>query len=108
MAENQPATMPTGDEITVAAQSDEAQKLLAKAFGELKRAVSTTSAAGDTLFFPNGIEVISLTIKVARYFEITFKVAGEKGVSGLVEGSNAGPGVFARVLSPERNEATSS
>ncbi|MDX1548684.1 MAG: hypothetical protein R3247_16930 [Rhodothermales bacterium] len=98
-----PAT--TTEEIT-ASRASAAKELLSAALSELRTIAQEASAsnAAPRLFFPNGIEVISLTVKVSEFFEVTFKIAGEKGVSGLVEGISAGPDVFTRVLSPEPDE----
>jgi hypothetical protein len=36
-------------------------------------------------FFPNGIELISLTLTVKEIFTFDFKIAGEKGLKNLLE-----------------------
>lgn len=36
-------------------------------------------------FFPNGIELISLSLTIKEIFTFEFKVAGEKGVKNLLE-----------------------
>ena len=63
---------------------------LKTAFTELKESVFDSREEGPRLFFPNGIELISITLKVDKYFEVEFKVAGAEGVKGLLESKKSG------------------
>ena len=68
----------------VKASGSAAERMLTTAMKELRdSALSTQSEEGDK-FFPNGIELIKLTISIGKV-SIEFKIAGEKGVSGLTE-----------------------
>jgi hypothetical protein len=64
--------------------SDAAKELLSSALSDLMKA--TQAQAGDTprLFFPGGIELISITVDVLSKVKLVFKVAGAEGISGLL------------------------
>jgi len=66
---------------TLGHNTREVQELFKCAFEEIR----TASTEGDVVagkFFPNGIELISITVKVATV-AIEFKVAGPKAVTAL-------------------------
>lgn len=42
-------------------------------------------------FFPNGIELISLSMTIKEIFTFDFKVAGEKGLKNLLEKNQGAP-----------------
>jgi hypothetical protein len=74
----------------IASASSAAKELLTAALKDLKESAladdaklaSTDRDPAARLFFPNGIELISITVKVAPV-EIEFKVAGEKGIKEM-------------------------
>lgn len=68
-------------------------QLLSTALKELKETVFDKERKDSRLFFPNGIELISITVRVDKYVDIELKVAGEKGIKGLWDSkeSEVGP-----------------
>ena len=55
------------------------QSLLQKIIAELKSTASAEKAGEERLFFPHGIELISLTVKVPPA-DVELTIAGEKGI----------------------------
>lgn len=77
----------TGENMTIFEKkhaSEAAKELLSSALSELKNVAETQPSATPRLFFPNGIELISITVKLLSDIDIVFKVAGAKGISGLL------------------------
>jgi len=82
-------TPATPDPVIVAA-SGQAQKLLAEAFRQLKGTGTAEAAAEPTrLFFPNGIELISVKVQAGLpakpLVSVEPKIAGEKGLKSTME-----------------------
>ena len=69
---------------------EDANELLKTAFKELKETVLDSRGEDPRLFFPNGIELISITLNVVKYVEIEFKIAGAAGIKALLESKEAG------------------
>lgn len=61
-----------------------AKELLSSALAELKNVAETQASTTPRLFFPSGIELISITVRLLSDIDIIFKVAGAKGISGLL------------------------
>jgi len=59
-----------------------AAELFAKLVAALEKAKDARSEAGRILFFPNGIELIDVSVTVAGV-TAGIKVAGEKGIKGV-------------------------
>ncbi len=57
------------------------QSLLSRSFEDLKASAGVQQKDGERFFFPHGIELIDVTVKVNLNdgVEIQVKVAGEKG-----------------------------
>src|SRR5690349_15697767 len=75
--------------------------VLGAVFNNLKDS-ATVKAEGQTrLFFPNGIELISVTLKVNAKdgVDVEVKVAGEKGIK-MVAAARAGDGHTHRTSAP--------
>jgi len=73
------------DEVAItSAARESAKELFSAAFDELRKAASQDKKEGTRIFFPNGIELISITLDVFKV-KIEFKVAGAAGVKGLLQ-----------------------
>lgn len=72
---------------TITASAGEAEKLLKTTLSELRAAAVADER--ERIFFPSGIELISITISVGQSVKLELKVAGEKGLAGLY---SFGPG----------------
>ena len=81
--------LPSGQD--VAAAENSTKQILSAVFDNLKTNAGVKVDGPVRLFFPNGIELISVIVKVNVQdgIDIEVKVAGEKGVKGSspVEGS---------------------
>ena len=71
----------TMDAITSA--KEEAGELLSTALNELRKAAMAKDDEGKRLFFPNGIELISIGLTL-KNITLEFKVAGAEGIKGLL------------------------
>ena len=74
----------------IAEVKDTATQVLEALFANLKAHAQVAADEPSRLFFPNGIELISVSVKVTP-IEITLTVAGAKGVksAGLQESATA-------------------
>lgn len=61
-----------------------AKELLSCALTELTKTTQTQIGETPRLFFPHGIELISITVNVLSKVVVEFKVAGAEGISGLL------------------------
>ena len=73
------------DNPTIAAVSEEAQKLLSTTFEKLIESTTVKVVEGDIrLFFPNGIELIHVKVEAGltekTKVSVEVKIAGEKGI----------------------------
>jgi hypothetical protein len=80
MNENQSSLAPVND-ITNAVQ-----QLLQKTLTDLKGSVATHAAGEPRLFFPNGIELISVVVKIGPA-DVEVTIAGEKGIKAAGSGT---------------------
>lgn len=69
----------TSSQAVVEASGSAAERMLATAMKELRDSTLTAQGEAADKFFPNGIELIQLTVSVGNV-SIEFKVAGEKGL----------------------------
>jgi hypothetical protein len=79
----------TNVEITNA--KDTASELLTSALNDLRNTCKVEEGEEPRLFFPNGIELISITLSVSK-ISLEFKVAGAAGISGLMNSGGIGLG----------------
>ena len=83
-------------DVAIASASSAAKELLSSALNELKNVLLARVKEQPRLFFPNGIELISITVKVSAV-EVEFKAAGEKGISGLVDSGQSAIGLAGEI-----------
>jgi len=79
---------------SIASGADEAKVLLVTALQEFRKAVAAATdetTAEPRVFFPNGIELISIKVTVSAV-TVELKVAGEKGIKGLLAGRPSADG----------------
>lgn len=67
-------------------------QLLSTALKELKQTVFDKERQDPRLFFPKGIELISITVKVDKYVDVELKVAGAEGIKALWDSKESGVG----------------
>lgn len=65
-------------------------QLLSATLKELKQTVFDNDRQDSKLFFPNGIELILIKVKVDKYVDVELRVAGEKGVKALLNPNESG------------------
>jgi hypothetical protein len=70
--------------VTIKARKDAVKDLISAAFAELAKRAEPQPGQQSIIFFPNGIELISFTVKVSEY-TVELKVAGAAGVKALLE-----------------------
>jgi hypothetical protein len=80
---------PTMTYATITSAKDAAKEVLIATFDELGGKAEPKDKEKPRLFFPNGIELISITVDVSG-IKVEIKVAGEKGVKGLLESKEIG------------------
>ncbi len=79
--------MATASKLTPTAKSaDDIKDLINGALVELRAAIKDQAQK----FFPNGIELIDVTVSVTKYIEFKLKVAGPKAAS-LLSGTQLEP-----------------
>src|SRR5262245_60497155 len=72
---------------SITSAESEAKAILEAALDKLRTAVKPETPGAATeprVFFPNGIELISITVSIGAV-KVELKVAGEKGIKGLLE-----------------------
>ena len=74
---------------SITSATSEATALLNAAFSDLAKTVGVKAAVEPRVFFPNGIELISITVSVSAV-KVELKVAGEKGISALLVSGSEG------------------
>jgi hypothetical protein len=85
------------DEVAITtAAIESAKELFSAAFDELRKAASQDKKEETRIFFPNGIELISITLDVFKV-KVEFKVAGAAGIKGLLESKEIEGGLTAEV-----------
>jgi hypothetical protein len=65
-----------------------AKAVLSNLFDNLKGNAAVLADQQTRLFFPNGIELIMITVKIGT-IDIELKIAGAKGISGFTAEHNA-------------------
>ena len=73
-----------GTNVTKKPATDTAKELFSNALKELKIVAEAQDDDKPRVFFPNGIELISITVKLFSEVEIIFKVAGPKPISAIL------------------------
>ena len=70
---------PTETDVTITSASGAAKEILSSALNNLRKTALSEQEGQSKLFFPNGIELVSITVQVATV-KVEFEVAGEKGL----------------------------
>jgi hypothetical protein len=77
----------SGDDVGAVEKST--RQVLAAVFENLKTSAGVKADGPTRLFFPNGIELISVVVKlnVKEGIDVEVKIAGEKGIKGAIDGA---------------------
>lgn len=82
--------------VTIKSARDGAKELLSTALKEFEKTARAEEGEKPRLFFPNGIELISIIVRVSGV-DVELKVAGKAGINSLLHSGEIGVDLTGKV-----------